>query len=542
MKKEQSIRKIGKLMLAISSCGVLLTAFQANKSVFAEDAVTTEATTAAAATTEATTEATTATTEATTEATTAAPTRAAKEVNAKVTGTIKNHDIKYYEYYTDVDIAVSLTDDDVKEGDYVTITLENVAVLNSLNGKDVIYEGKKIGTIKIVSFENINKARQGSNDKAQMEQAELESTRATLKITFTKAVEAVKPDVLKQAQFTIKSDNAYNGAVIANKDYTLNQVIKVGDSSVTSTVDIPKVEKFATETSSINFTPSGNTIKFNADGSYETSTQFQVRGREGMKVGSTVELEFNDESGIEWKTSGDTAIKVGDTHQAYFILPVYSNYSVNQYGAYVFPTGVAPKFKVTSVTAKKITLEMISGDVPKELGVFFGVGQNRINIIDKSKIDIEKMQYDVSKVATATIDGKNSKGIYIYRIISDSTSAQLVLDTLVTEYKDIDTQESIKATDRGWKDPATIDGYEFVKTEKDREGNRIHWYKKVAQPTTEVTTEETTVETTAETTTSTPEEPKQEELPNTGVATTAVTTGLAALFAGLGLAVSKKKK
>jgi len=543
MKKEQSIRKIGKLVLAISSCGVLLTAFQANKSVFAEDATTTtEATTAAAATTEAsteaTTESTTATTEATTEATTAAPTRAAKEANAKVTGTIKNHDIKNYEYYTDVDIAVSLTDDDVKEGDYVTVTLENVAVLNSLNGKDVIYEGKKIGTISIVSFENINKARQGSNDKAQMEQAELESTRITLKITFTKAVEAVKPDVLKQAQFKIKSDNAYNGAVIANKDYTLNQVIKVGDSSVTSTVDIPKVEKFATDTSSIHFTPSGNTIKFNEDGSYETQTQFQVRGRDGMKVGTTVELEFNDASGIEWKTSGNTALKVGDTFNSQFILPVYSTYSVNQYGAYMFPTGVEPTFKVTSITAKKITLEMISGDVPKELGVFFGVGKDRVNIIDKSKIDIEKMQYDVSTVATATVDGKDSKGIYIYRIISDSTSAQLVLDSLVTDYKDIDTEESIKATDRGWKDPAEIDGYEFVSTEKDREGNRIHWYKKVAQPTTEVTTEETT----AETTTSTPEEPKQEELPNTGVATTAVTTGLAALFAGLGLAVSKKKK
>ena len=543
MKKEQSIRKIGKLVLAISSCGVLLTAFQANKSVFAEDATTTtEATTAAAATTEAsteaTTESTTATTEATTEATTAAPTRAAKEADAKVTGTIKNHDIKNYEYYTDVDIAVSLTDDDVKEGDYVTVTLENVAVLNSLNGKYVIYEGKKIGTISIVSFENINKARQGSNDKAQMEQAELESTRITLKITFTKAVEAVKPDVLKQAQFKIKSDNAYNGAVIANKDYTLNQVIKVGDSSVTSTVDIPKVEKFATDTSSIHFTPSGNTIKFNEDGSYETQTQFQVRGRDGMKVGTTVELEFNDASGIEWKTSGNTALKVGDTFNSQFILPVYSTYSVNQYGAYMFPTGVEPTFKVTSITAKKITLEMISGDVPKELGVFFGVGKDRVNIIDKSKIDIEKMQYDVSTVATATVDGKDSKGIYIYRIISDSTSAQLVLDSLVTDYKDIDTEESIKATDRGWKDPAEIDGYEFVSTEKDREGNRIHWYKKVAQPTTEVTTEETT----AETTTSTPEEPKQEELPNTGVATTAVTTGLAALFAGLGLAVSKKKK
>ena len=541
MKKEQSIRKIGKLVLAISSCGVLLTAFQANKSVFAEDATTTtEATTAAAATTEASTEATTATTEATTEATTAAPTRAAKEANAKVTGTIKNHDIKYYEYYTDVDIAVSLTDDDVKEGDYVTITLENVAVLNSLNGKDVFYEGKKIGTISVVSFENVNKARQGSNDKAQMEQAELESTRITLKITFTKAVEAVKPDVLKQAQFQIKSENAYNGAVIANKNYTLNQVIKVGDSSVTSTVDIPKVEKFATETNSIHMPPSGNTIKFNEDGSYETSSEIQVRGREGMKVGSTVELEFNDASGIEWKTSGDTALKVGDTFKSSFILPVYSSYDVNQYGAYIFPTGVEPTFKVTSITAEKITLEMISGDVPKELGVFFRIGKDRVNIIDKSKIDIEKMQYDVSTVATATIDGKDSKGIYIYRIISDSTSAQLVLDSLVTDYKDIDTEESIKATDRGWKDPAEIDGYEFVSTEKDREGNRIHWYRKISQPTT---TEEPTEETTEEpTTTTTPEEPKQEELPNTGVATTAVTTGLATLFAGLGLAVSKKKK
>ena len=90
-------------------------------------------------------------------------------------------------------------------------------------------------------------------------------------------------------------------------------MIKVGDSSVTSTVDIPKVEKFATETNSIHMPPSGNTIKFNEDGSYETSSEIQVRGREGMKVGSTVELEFNDASGIEWKTSGDTALKVGDT-------------------------------------------------------------------------------------------------------------------------------------------------------------------------------------------------------------------------------------
>ena len=504
-------KRFGKLLITLLSTGVLLAALQSQEIITAE-----ETTTAAPATTEQVADTTTAEAVTTTET----PAREAKEVAAEVTGTIKNHDIKYYEYYTDVDLSFSLTEDDVKEGDYVTVTLENVAILNQLNGKDVTYEGKTIGKISIVSFENVNKARQGSNDTAQMRQAELESTRATLKITFTKAIEAEKPDVLKQVKFQITSDNAYNGAVIANKDYTLNQVIKVGSSSVTSTVDIPKVEQFATDTNSINMPPSGNTIKFNADGSYETYTEFQVRGSEGMKVGSTVELEFNDASGIEWKTSGDTALKVGDTFTSRFILPVYSTYEVNEYGAYVFPTGVEPTFKVTSITDKKITFEMISGDVPKELGVFFGVGQNRINIIDKSKIDLEKMQYDVSKVATATIDGKNSKGIYIYRIINDSAGAQLVLDTLVTDYKDIDTKESLKPQDKGWKDPATIDGYEFVKTEKDREGNRIHWYKKVEQTTTTTTSTTTTTTTTTTTSTTTTSTTTTEEPTTTSTTTT----------------------
>ena len=510
-------KRFGKLLITLLSTGVLLAALQSQEIITAEETTTAEqiSTTSAEAVT-----------------TTETPAREAREVAAEVTGTIKNHDIKYFEYYTDVDLSFSITEDDVKEGDYVTVTLENVAILNQLNGKDVTYEGKTIGKISIVSFENVNKARQGSNDTAQMRQAQLESTRATLKITFTKAIEAEKPDVLKQVKFQIKSDNAYNGAVIANKDYTLNQVIKVGSSSVTSTVDIPKVEQFATDTNSINMPPSGNTIKFNADGSYETYTEFQVRGSEGMKVGSTVELEFNDASGIEWKTSGDTALKVGDTFTSRFILPVYSTYEVNEYGAYVFPTGVEPTFKVTSISEKKITMEMISGDVPKELGVFFGVGQNRINIIDKSKIDLEKMQYDVSKVATATIDGKDSKGIYIYRIINDSAGAQLVLDTLVTEYKDIDTKENLKPQDKGWKDPATIDGYEFVKTEKDREGNRIHWYKKVEQTTTTTTTTQepttttttTTVEPTTTTTTTTQEPTTTTTTTTVGPTTTTTTT------------------
>ena len=162
----------------------------------------------------------------------------------------------------------------------------------------------------------------------------------------------------------------------------------------------------------------------------------------------------------------------------------------------------------------------------------------------------------------------------------------------MTEYKDIDTKESIKATDKGWKDPADIDGYEFVSTEKDREGNRIHWYRKISQPTTteetteettevttttttteettevtttttteettevttttttttEETTEETTEvtttteETTAETTAGTPEEPKQKELPNTGATASLTGAAIASMLTGFGVLGFKKKE
>ena len=131
-------KRFGKLLITLLSTGVLLAALQSQEIITAE-----ETTTAAPATTEQVADTTTAEAVTTTET----PAREAKEVAAEVTGTIKNHDIKYFEYYTDVDLSVTLTDDDVKEGDYVTITLENVAVLGSLAGKDVIYEGKKIGTI-----------------------------------------------------------------------------------------------------------------------------------------------------------------------------------------------------------------------------------------------------------------------------------------------------------------------------------------------------------------------------------------------------------
>ena len=94
-------KRFGKLLITLLSTGVLLATLQSQEIITAEETTTAEqiSTTSAEVTTAA--EATTTSEE--------TPARAVKELATQVTSTIKNHDIEYYEYYTDVDIAVSLS-------------------------------------------------------------------------------------------------------------------------------------------------------------------------------------------------------------------------------------------------------------------------------------------------------------------------------------------------------------------------------------------------------------------------------------------------
>ena len=52
--------------------------------------------------------------------------------------------------------------------------------------------------------------------------------------------------------------------------------------------------------------------------------------------------------------------------------------------------------------------------------------------------------------------------------------------------------KEIKSTEKGTKDPGKVPGYEFVKTEKDEKGNVRHIFKKVTPPTPTPVVEKTT--------------------------------------------------
>ena len=93
----------------------------------------------------------------------------------------------------------------------------------------------------------------------------------------------------------------------------------------------------------------------------------------------------------------------------------------------------------------------------------------------KDKKDIDGYEF----VETKTDDKGNTK--HIYKKKTTPTPA------VVTEYVDEDGK-TIADKENGTKDKKDIDGYEFVRTEKDEQGNTKHIYKKKTTPTPAVET------------------------------------------------------
>ena len=97
----------------------------------------------------------------------------------------------------------------------------------------------------------------------------------------------------------------------------------------------------------------------------------------------------------------------------------------------------------------------------------------------KDKKDIDGYEF----VKTETDENGNTKHIYKKKTTTTPTTPTT---DVVTEY--VDEKGNIIATkEKGTKDKKDIDGYEFVKTETDENGNTKHIYKK--KTTTEVVTE-----------------------------------------------------
>ena len=110
----------------------------------------------------------------------------------------------------------------------------------------------------------------------------------------------------------------------------------------------------------------------------------------------------------------------------------------------------------------------------------------------KDKKDIPEYIYKETK------KDKDGNTIHVYTKKSSSTpetpkptpETPNTDESKSTIWKSVDG-ETLKPRENGMKDKSSIPGYEFVRTEKDKEGNTVHIYRKVTSSTPEVKEKET---------------------------------------------------
>ena len=114
-----------------------------------------------------------------------------------------------------------------------------------------------------------------------------------------------------------------------------------------------------------------------------------------------------------------------------------------------------------------------------------------INPSDKGTKDKKEISGYTFKETKKDKDGNT---VHVYRKKQSSTPENPTPETPNTDkstiWKSVDG-ETLKPRENGTKDKTSIPGYEFVRTEKDKEGNTVHIYRKVSTPTPEVKEKET---------------------------------------------------
>ena len=111
-----------------------------------------------------------------------------------------------------------------------------------------------------------------------------------------------------------------------------------------------------------------------------------------------------------------------------------------------------------------------------------------INPSDKGTKDKKEISGYTFKQTKKDKDGNT---IHVYTKKSSSTpEAPNTDESKSTIWKSVDG-ETLKPRENDTKDKTSIPGYEFVRTEKDKEGNTVHIYRKVTSSTPEVNEKET---------------------------------------------------
>ena len=203
--------------------------------------------------------------------------------------------------------------------------------------------------------------------------------------------------------------------------------------------------------------------------------------------------EFVKKSESSAPESGD--LKEGVTTVEYVYRKVVTTY-VDENGKEINPSEKGTKDKKD--ISEYIHKETKKDDKGNTIHVYRQVVTTYVDETGKEINPSDKGTKDKKEISGYTFKetkkDKDGNTVHVYRKKQSSTPENPTPETPNTDkstiWKSVDG-ETLKPRENDTKDKTSIPGYEFVRTEKDKEGNTVHIYRKVTSSTPEVNEKET---------------------------------------------------
>ncbi|MGT2896016.1 MucBP domain-containing protein [Streptococcus entericus] len=321
----------------------------------------------------------------------------------------------------------------LKSGDSVDYNFSNLP-LDSETGlvnKEILSEdGVVIGNLSIIDSsdfipnEQLN-ALENSDPAKQSVDLDFTSI-GKLRVTFNDNVVNYR-----DISYVFGYDNSRFLHLIANKDYSYESSISVGDKILSSTiVEVPKVD-FTNATSKIEEGSGGSSARVSSNGSkVEGERYYYVLYTDSSKpvlAGTNLFFDLDASSGILFDAS---KLKVGDVLSATNSRGLYENSQINPQGV-VLTKVVKGQFEVVAVAPRRIALKVLNDiDVSGTFSIDLGKVMQLVDSSEKT-LDIQNKKI-IGLSTTGTIaytDGSNvtNKFRHYINLVGDKVNSSALM-------------------------------------------------------------------------------------------------------------------
>ncbi|WFA76039.1 MucBP domain-containing protein [Streptococcus suis] len=366
--------------------------------------------------------------------------------NATVTATISNSGEGKNGIYTTVDVTTELAED-VRAGDYIDYTFENITV-KSLDNKDIVTaDNQVIGTFSLLSSSSAyDKQVYGST--ATKETLEAQAGQSVIRATFNDAV-----NTLTNITYTFKNAESQT-VTIVSADKVVQQTVTVA-GNVVATGQFTNTATTQTNITNTKLTILSDNDVLSENGKLveqELNLGLETTNEQPLQIGDQLKLSFGSNSSISFNEVVISKL-IGQTIPFYMTRGYFDGMTSNSNDVVLYENVEPILMKVVSVSDGELLLESLStSSIDRS---FTGSIKNgfELDIRTDETIDVvanlvKSIDYDFEMLRGGNSIYKRTVDDAVLKIYGSRVDASALnkKGTVRIEYRDVDTQAIISAS------------------------------------------------------------------------------------------------